>query len=511
MSYIVRNEDDQPESQISANGVVTATQGGANAPVIGGGGGDSAGAITETGGAVGGDSQAQKVAAPAGPTKSGSWVNLQSYLDANKDQARGVGEDVVKSVGAKGEKAATGVSTLGAGFDADVAKGSTVANKGDIELSIDRALNTGSTSNKVSQAVRAAGSPQKSFGDYAGATYSGPEDISAYEGFEDTSKLVTDVSDAAKRLESESGRTTTLQDVYGGKSQRGYSEGQTNLDQLLLAASPENAPAIKAAADKWKPITDEFGTLVSGSKSKVEKAKADTEKTASTAADVLSGKTEAFKSGLDSKYKTASSVAEASRAKILNDLKSDRPSVAMLKELKIDQKTFEDAKKYGIDPTSEAYLVMTPEASLGQFASKSDYEQAKVLAQLAGQDTSDWLPWSNVAQAGTSGKPYTFNSKEFKASVAAAKAAANEKAAGGATGEQAGSVAQAVADAIAKPRDTIFGNDAAIPTAGGTGIDWQSLLDDRSVRPPAVSTDEEAEEEFSGNINNPGAGLFSFN
>ena len=54
------------------------------------------------------------------PSKSGSFVNLQNYLDTNRNQATGMGTNVAKSMTERGEAAKTAVDTAKTTFGSNV-------------------------------------------------------------------------------------------------------------------------------------------------------------------------------------------------------------------------------------------------------------------------------------------------------------------------------------------------------------------------------------------------------
>lgn len=148
----------------------------------------------------------------AAPGSSGRFTNLQSYVDANKDQATTMGSQITGGVESAASDASNSIDAVKTNAPGEVAK------KTEADLGNDFYNNA--SANKD---------------DYAGfkATggYNGPQSIDQVQGYNDAAQKTTAAQQKVNNLNTEEGRRNLLVDTYKRPS---YSTGQQNLDQALV-------------------------------------------------------------------------------------------------------------------------------------------------------------------------------------------------------------------------------------------------------------------------------------
>lgn len=334
-------------------------------PATSGGGGS---------GIVSSGTQSSAGAAPAAsgkPTSSGSWVNLNSYLDANKDQGTDVGNTIAGSVDTLANTAQDSVNNLGSGFNQAVAQNTVNADSNAVQGAISGAQNL-----KDGQALDpdslAAFNAQKN------ATYSGPTDVTAFAGYGDTNNAVNNANTAVQQTGSEAGRNTLLQNQYQNSSANGYNQGENNLDQLLLENSPGAQAALQPLQSKWANLNTALGDTVTAGNAAAQAGQATTAQTAQSAGDAATQAQQAYEQNLTSQEQQALAARNALISKyqgqttLSNILTPDELAGSGLTNGQDVYNT--DLKNYinGTTPT------------VGSYANLDQYAQDSALSQLAG-------------------------------------------------------------------------------------------------------------------------------
>src|ERR1700678_2503763 len=114
MAYDAESDQEQPQGQDTQPGQPGSGQGGTPSPTTtlsGGGGGFAGGAPAGTSGV--GPTNANAVGQPS---TSGSWTNLNSYINANAGNAPGLGQTLANTVSGQTTQAQNDLGTLSNSF-----------------------------------------------------------------------------------------------------------------------------------------------------------------------------------------------------------------------------------------------------------------------------------------------------------------------------------------------------------------------------------------------------------
>lgn len=282
------------------------------------------------------------------PTASGSWTNLDTYLQSNAGQ--GFGEKVAGKVGADVDQASGQIDTAAQEFKGRSDAGTTRA---------DESL----MASVYEDPTAVANDPGKleAFKKQRDATYAGPSN------FSDTSDLygktwgaVDSASQKAKGSNTEGGRYALLDNYFGRAD---YSQGQKGLDNLIVANDPNSRQAfenVRASADAAKEKFNTTGTDVAGY---AAQNRGVTEATKKAAGDALAGSKSSTQQAIDEYFAGLKSATDTERSAFLENANS--------------------VDRYGVDPTQyagsgyatdDAMQTATPEmrAKLAALAALSD-------------------------------------------------------------------------------------------------------------------------------------------
>jgi len=182
---------------------------------------------------------------------SGQYANIQSYVDANKDQAGEMGKNIASNVEQKGQDAQTrvdnlskSVSKIGAYDPNSVIGKITGYNQNPWDP------NSGPERPEITNEEKKQYQTMKQTGGYTG-----PSDISGISGYQDTQTKAIAAAQAAKGASTEQGQQALLKETYAKPS---YTAGQNKLDQVLLGGSQDGKQAIQSAANKYSGLEDLF-------------------------------------------------------------------------------------------------------------------------------------------------------------------------------------------------------------------------------------------------------------
>lgn len=180
----------------------------------------------------------QEAAAPGQKQKSsGQYTNIQSYLDANKEQGDAMGGKIAGDVTNKAEDA---TSKIGA-YES---KAPSVAAY-DPNEAIGRATTLSDAEKTQYKTNKATGG------------YSGPQNAEGIEGYQAANTAGTAAATAVKNAGTESGQRDLLKQTYARPD---YSAGQNNLDQALVQGSAGSKAKLEGVGQKYSGLTDYLGS-----------------------------------------------------------------------------------------------------------------------------------------------------------------------------------------------------------------------------------------------------------
>ena len=176
-----------------------------------------------------------------GAKDSGSFTNLNQYLDANKENAGQMGTKIASDITNQGQATRTGIQDTSTEFN-QLADQGTLAGLDKAPEEARNIVNQAKTGAKNAQIDQ---NQMSRFGEIANATYKGPQDLTGTTKYANTAQQYEKAQQAAKNASSDEGRFSLLKDAYARPT---YSQGQQNLDNLLLTGNQGAKENIQSAA-----------------------------------------------------------------------------------------------------------------------------------------------------------------------------------------------------------------------------------------------------------------------
>lgn len=194
--------------------------------------------------AISGQSAVLSTEAPSkvgGAKDSGSFTNLNQYLEANKETAGQMGTKIASDITGQGQATRTGIQDTSTEFNQLADQGTLAGlDKASEEArNIVQQARTGAKNAQIDQ------NQMSRFGEIANAQYKGPHDLTGTTKYANTAQQYEKAQQAAKNASSDGGRFSLLKDAYARPT---YSQGQQNLDNLLLTGNQGAKANIQAAA-----------------------------------------------------------------------------------------------------------------------------------------------------------------------------------------------------------------------------------------------------------------------
>lgn len=394
---------------------------------------------------------------PGAGTSSGSYTNLNSYLDANK--SLGFGGKVAEKVQGEIDTAQGAQATGSAAFKQKADEGS---------VDLDQGLEE-SVRNDATQVV----GDQGKFSDFLkarDAEYKGPrnfvDDTDAFRTTDDAQRKAASTAQAAG---SEGGRQALLDNWYGsGAGRNDYTGGQKKLDNLLIQNDPASREAFAKTSENAAKTAQDYDSLKSqlsayagGKKSSTEAARARargavgideagnflatdaTRGNAGAAQDLVEGIDERVASRRADLAGLRGTLDPLRGQKWLKDL-----SPAQLEKMGVDLSQIDQGVNlipnenlgsyapyyqgykvdpgylYQKDPGALDYLNFTADSALSRDTVSNQSELAKLnaLAQLAGKENT-FIGDPSVVGSQESAPLYGFQGSKFSSDVAAGRQA----------------------------------------------------------------------------------------
>lgn len=163
-------------------------------------------------------------------SKSGSWTNLNSYLDANKDNATSMSDKVTSNIENKGNEATSSLNKI-----PNIDKVSTVDYD---KLNNDYYNNVNAKKEDYTNLKQTGG-------------YNGPTDIYNVNGYQDAANKTQKANQTLDMSKTEDGRKTLLKSSY---ERPNYSLGMQNLDNLLVQNDPTSRSKFQNVQSKYSNL-----------------------------------------------------------------------------------------------------------------------------------------------------------------------------------------------------------------------------------------------------------------
>lgn len=338
------------------------------------------------------------------PNRSGSWTNLNTYLDSNKDNAADMSKNITSTVSSNINSAVDSLDSTKEGSTANVfnqaVKDNTVEFKDGL---VNSALNNADEFVQNQANVDA-------FNQLKNATYAGPQDFSTSENFQQTQKTFDKVQQDANALQSEAGRYGFLNDWAKNTGVKGqYSRGMGSLDNLMFQNNPDSKAQTSSLAEQVKPLPELFNSKVAELDNAALQAKQTTDATRERTNSSLGSAISGLKSNIEQRtaqmYQAEKADADRVEAKIKagQELSEQEARKYTGRSAAEYNSLLGQAKASGIDMGSGVVRISDPTSSFNaqRVASAQDYAKWQALQKLMGTNDT-WL--SDKSLAGTGGR-----------------------------------------------------------------------------------------------------------
>ena len=355
------------------------------------------------------------------PTSSGSFTNLQSYLNANQDQ--NFGSQLASKVQNTVDQANQAQSNADTQFKGIVDQNTVNPNQ---DL-INSAISDPTTFVSNQQNVDA-------FNQQKNANYSGPNSLSDESSLYNNAYQTTqNAQQAANATQNEGGRFALLNQYFNAPS---YSQGEQNLDQFLVSADPTAGKAFQNVQQNANQAQQNWNNQLSADQGYASQAAQTTNSAATAARNALgidasgnftgvAGTNGDYTNGgaIGNLYNQINDAATADQsayntqnAAVQQALKSDNLSGLTPDELNQLGLSNFSGPLWDVSPAN--FLTINNNASSVNpqtVANAEQYAQMAALSQLAGTPDT-LLPNSSLAgTAPTQG--YTFNTPAFQSAI----------------------------------------------------------------------------------------------
>lgn len=328
-------------------------------------------------------------------TSSGSWVNLQQYVNANKNQAGQMGQAIANTAEQAGQEAQNKLND----FTAKTPQKTQQYTAQDLE---NQYYSNPNANKEQYQNLKQTGG------------YSGPQSLEE-AGYGAAESSVNKAYQAAQNLQTEQGRQQVLGEVYKKPS---YTGGQKTFDNLLVQNDPNAQKTIKDATAKWGGLTN----LLAGAKDTAAQVIPQNIATASTNAKTANQAEQDYVNKIYGDLETQAANINQANKSAADSLKSHLSSGNL---------TASDWQNLGLN-TGDQYFNLNP-------ADYVNYDNTTLTANDVA-DPSQRAAWSNlmnliggtdqrIGQAGKTINPAALNKEKFAADKAAQQEAFNNMAA----------------------------------------------------------------------------------
>lgn len=339
------------------------------------------------------------------PSSSGSWTNLQSYLDANKDQAGQLGSQVAGNVQSQVNQAQGDISNASSDFRNQVDANTVKQDDTAVNQAITDAQNAkaGSTYDPNELA---------GYQNQANASYGGPTDFTQGASYGQAQDSSTKANQAIQGLGSEAGRGVLLQDQFGKNGY--YNQGEQSLDQLLLEGNPQNQQTFADLRAQNAGLPTALSDATTAGGQYAQNAVQTDAATAAAAKAALDSANTNWQAGLNTQLAGAQQGYQSANDAIKAALSKGNLTPDQLQQTGLQGGT----TTMGLDLSK--YLSPGTSPTLYNTANADQYAQAAALAQLAGPTGANFLPSDYAGQAGSAGNPWSYNTNQFNSDRATA-------------------------------------------------------------------------------------------
>lgn len=359
------------------------------------GGGDSYSSSTP---AAQGSSGASK-GSPGGPSSSGAFTNLTSYLNQNRDQSPST--LISGKIAANGDKAQQDLSAAQQDFGQQLSNGYTAANNGIVDQAA--ASPTG-----LSDADQAAVKAQ------VNDAYTGPANgisDSQYYNAAEGANVGSDI----KQLGNEAGQTALLQRYA---SRPDYTQGQQSLDQYLFQNTANGQQDINRLQSQYGQLGNQYQQAATDSANAVQNAKNEAAGASAYANQKLGGALSGIQTDINNAVSQNNTQAQDLYNRLQNELKTGQISQADSQYL---PGLSNGQHFYNVNLGN--YLTQPGQATAANTATSDQAAKYAALSGLLGQQNT-FIP--DASQAGTYSATPAFNTNGLNQAIQTAQNAYNQ-------------------------------------------------------------------------------------
>lgn len=300
-----------------------------------------------------------------GPTSSGRFVNLQNYLTANSNSD--LGQNLTNKILDQSSSVKNKVNEEQKSFNTQAQDSLTQARSGNTTISGITPTTTAKDLEKISTDTTAIAARD--------AEYKGPSSLDEQGAIKNQVEGFTDLANQTK---TEKGRFNLLGNMF---AKQGYSQGQKNLDNLILQGDTTSKNALVGTQRAANDLQNTYNQNLSDSKKQALQLTEEAQNIRKNVSDVLNKTVQGVGSSIDLAYDKAlgekSSLEDAFKAGKL-----------------IDTPELYEANKFGnmysnnyfgVDPSK--YLAIADPTKAG-VASEEQIRQLNALKSLAGETLS---------------------------------------------------------------------------------------------------------------------------
>lgn len=366
---------------------------------------------------------------------SGRYTNIQSYLDANKQQAGQMGQKIATDVGAQAEQAKSQVQNFG-----------TQAPKVEA-YDPNEALKKDQMSAQEKEQYKTV---KKTGG------YTGPATVDQVSGYQDVQKAASSAAQNVQSAATEEGQKELLKKTYARPT---YSQGQTKLDQALLAGSQESRSKLEDLSQRYSGIDKMFQDTAQN----VGSAIGDAQKQALANQQAFAPAEKKAREALVNPLQERAKQEMASRAELQNRVAQDLSDEVLSQET-IDLLGLNEGTRLFDTDLSKYLQADQSQLGINDVATQAERQRYQALADLFEDPTMKEISLDQAQR-----KPVSMSDQLAK-DLAARQSAFDEfaKARQSASGSYKGESGRTTADAIGSLADYLQGIGPSISPTGGS-------------------------------------------
>lgn len=331
---------------------------------------------------------------PGAPASSGQFKNLQTYLDANKEQAQQMGQQVVGSAEQSAQEAQQNIKSY------EGAAPGTVKQYDAGQLESEFYKNPNATTEQY-QTLKSTGG------------YTGPKSASEVSGYQQAQESTKAAKEKIGQLGTQSGVEQAAAQQF---ARPGYSAGAQRLDATLLRRNPDIAGQAAQLQQDWGGLEN----MLNQANTSVEQRTKSASDVAFVNKQLLPQVEQKYVENLYSGYQQRANEKNLSNQELINRVQED---------LKDNILSAETLSLMGLSPNTSTYGL-----NLGDYL-QTNNTQLQANDVLNAQEREDWKNLMNLigssdnrlSQNGLTVNPASFDIERYKSDLKSMEPVAQQK------------------------------------------------------------------------------------